>query len=232
MNMSSFRNTDDCAQNTRGGFSKRLIATQIGFACIVILAATLSASAQTVNLFPADSEAQWTRIAIPPTHPVSQVAQWHIDAARRQILCDGNGGHDWLRFNKELGNFTFHVKWRFTPVPNTTKYNSGVFFRNDADGNIWHQAQTSLAGGYIFGLTPVDGKPQKFNLQKDMTENRVKPAGQWNVYDIRCVGDTCTLAVNGAVVNTIHVGIAKGYIGLEAEGYRIEFKDFKVRELP
>ncbi|HEV2485005.1 MAG TPA: DUF1080 domain-containing protein [Terracidiphilus sp.] len=197
-----------------------------------LLAVALSVSAQSVNLFPANAEAQWTRIAIPPTHPVSNIAQWHIDAAKHQILCDGNGGHDWLRFNKELSNFTFHVKWRFTPMPGTPKYNSGVFFRNDEDGNIWHQAQTSLAGGYIFGMTPVDGKPTRFNEQKNMTENRVKPAGKWNSYDIRCVGDTCTLAVNGEVVNTIHVGVEKGYIGLESEGFRIEFKDFKVKELP
>jgi hypothetical protein len=197
-----------------------------------LFAAVLPASAQTVNLFPADAQVQWTRVAIPPTNPVSQVAQWHIDAAKRQILCDGNGGHDWLRFNKELGHFTFHVKWRFTPVPGPPKYNSGVFFRNDAMGNIWHQAQTSPEGGYIFGVTPVDGKPTSFNEIKNMKENRVKPAGQWNVYDIRCVGDTCTLAVNDVTVNTVHVGLERGYIGLESEGYRIEFKDFKVTELP
>jgi hypothetical protein len=119
---------------------------------------------------------------------VSNIAQWHIDAAKRQIVCDGNGGHDWLRFNKELRNFTFHVKWRFTPIPGPPKYNSGVFFRNDADGTIWHQAQTTPEGGYLFGVTPVDGKLTSFNEQKKMTENRIKPAGEWNVYDIRCVG--------------------------------------------
>jgi hypothetical protein len=199
---------------------------------LAILAVLLPASSQTVNLFPADYQAQWSRIAIPPTHPVAAVAQWHIDAANRQIICDGNGGHDWLRFNRELRNFTFHVKWRFTPMPGTPKYNSGVFFRNDADGNIWHQAQTTLDGGYLFGVTPIDGKPTSFNERKNMKENRVKPAGQWNVYDLHCVANTCTLAVNGKVVNTIHVGIEKGYIGLESEGFQIEFKDFKVKELP
>jgi len=78
----------------------------------------------------------------------------------------------------------------------------------------------------------VDGKPQPFNLQKEMKVNRVKPAGQWNVYDIRCVGDTCTLAVNGEVVNTTKVGINKGFVGLEAEGYPITFKDIRLKELP
>jgi hypothetical protein len=200
--------------------------------CLTLAVLALSASSQTINLFPADAQSQWTRIAIPPTKPVSDIQQWHIDAATRTIVCDGNGGHDWLRFNKELGNFDFSVKWRFTPVANTTKYNSGVFFRNNEDGSIWHQAQTSLGGGYIFGLTPVDGKPTAFNLSKQMTENRVKPAGKWNAFVIHCKGDTCTLAVNGEVVNTTKVGLQKGYIGLEAEGYQITFKDFKVRELP
>lgn len=206
---------------------------RFGLLCFAALAVAASASAQTVNLFPANYESQWTRITIPPGHPVSDVAQWHIDAAKHTIVCDGNGGHEWLRFNRELGNFTFRVKWRFTPATTANpKYNSGVFFRNNEDGSIWHQAQTGAGGGYIFGVTPVEGKPERFNLQKEMTENRVKPAGQWNVYDIRCVGGNCTLAVNGKVVNTVKTGVEKGYIGLEAEGYQITFKDFKVRQLP
>ena len=199
---------------------------------LALLAFVLPATAQTVNLFPPNYQEQWTRVAIPPTHPVTTIPQWHIDPAKRTILCDGNGGHDWLRFGKELHNFTFHVQWRFTPLPGAPKYNSGVFFMNNEDGTIWHQAQTSPGGGYIFGETPLNGKMTKFNLSKDMTENRIKPAGKWNTYDIRCVSHTCTLAVNGEVVNTLHVDVEKGYIGLESEGYRIEFKNFKVKELP
>jgi len=216
------------------------ITARIALRCLPWLAlmlAALPAAAQTVDLFPKNhndpQHEAWTRAAIPPDHPVSQVAQWHIDYKKREIVCDGNGGHEWLRFNRELTNFTFHVRWRFTPVKTSSpKYNSGVFFRNNDDGSIWHQAQTSLAGGYIFGLTPVNGTPTRFNLQKDMKENRVKPAGKWNTYDIRCVGDTCTLAVNGEIVNTTKVGLDKGYVGLEAEGYQITFKDLKLKELP
>ncbi|MGA2205665.1 MAG: DUF1080 domain-containing protein [Terracidiphilus sp.] len=211
----------------------RRIAALSCLPCLALLLAALPARAQSVDLFPANHASAWTRVAIPASHPVSQIAQWHIGFAKRQIVCDGNGGHEWLRFNREVRNFTFHVKWRFTPVttPNP-EYNSGVFFRNNEDGSIWNQAQTSLAGGYIFGVTPIDGKPTSYNLQKDMKEDRVKPAGQWNVYDIRCVGSTCTLAVNGEVVNTVRIGVDKGYIGLESEGYRITFKDLKLQELP
>jgi hypothetical protein len=215
--------------------ASRTMTLRVMFFLLILSA--VAARPQSVDLFPAQQDdAQheiWTRVAVPPDHPVSNAPQWHIDYAKRQIVCDGNGGHEWLRFNKVLTNFTFQVKWRFTPVttPNP-KYNSGVFFRNNLDGSIWHQAQTSLGGGYIFGLTPVDGKPTHFDLQKEMKENRVKPPGQWNVFDIRCVGATCTLAVNGEIVNTTQVGLEKGYIGLESEGYQIEFKDLKLMELP
>jgi hypothetical protein len=195
-------------------------------------AVAVAAHAQTINMFPKDVAQAWTRVAIPPSHPLSSTDEWHINAKTREIVCDGNQGHEFLRFNHELSNFDFKVEWRFTPVPDTAKYNSGVFFRNSKDGTIWHQAQTSLGGGYIFAETLVDGKLSRVNLQKEMTENRVKPAGQWNAYDIHCVGDTCTLAVNGKVVNTLHLSVDKGYVGLEAEGYQITFRHLRLEQLP
>jgi hypothetical protein len=194
-----------------------------------VLAASL-ASAQAVDMFPANAVSHWQRIGIPATQPVTTIEQWHIDAAHRTILCDGNGGHDWLRFNQELTNFDFQVKWRFVPKPDA-KYNSGVFFRNSEDGSIWHQAQTKLDGGYLFGLTPRSATPTRFNLMKEMVENRVKPAGQWNLYRIHCEGGHCTLAVNGKVVNTVDIEVMKGYVGLEAEGAQILFKDFKLKQI-
>jgi hypothetical protein len=200
--------------------------------CFAALSLAIVASAQTVNMFPKNYQEMWTRVAIPPANPLSQEDEWHIHAKTREIVCDGNHGHEFLRFNRELGNFDFKVEWRFTPVAGTTKYNSGVFFRNSKDGTIWHQAQTSLGGGYIFAETPVNGKLTRVNLQKEMTENRVKPAGEWNAYDIHCVGGTCTLAVNGKVVNTLQISVDKGYVGLEAEGYQITFRHLRLERLP
>ncbi len=198
--------------------------------CALVVAAA-PACAQVRNLVTERSSSEWTRIAIPPTHPVSDIAQWHIDPVAKTIVCDGNGGHEWLRFNQEFSDFKFHVEWRFTKVDGNPHYNSGVFFRNDTDGTIWHQAQTTLEGGYLFGETLIAGKKISFNESKEMTENRVKPAGEWNVYDIECRKDVCTLAVNGAVVNTLHTDVEKGYVGLESEGSRIEFRNVVIEEL-
>jgi len=204
---------------------------RVVFVICVMFIAAVSACAQVRNLITESYKADWTRIAIPPTHPVSKIEQWHVDPVTKTIVCDGNGGHEWLRFNKEFGDFRFHVEWRFAKLEGNPHYNSGIFFRNDEDGTIWHQAQTSPEGGYLFGETLNDGKKTSFNEMKEMTENRISPAGEWNAYDILCRKDTCTLAVNGKVVNTLHTSVAKGYVGLESEGFRIEFRNIELEQM-
>jgi hypothetical protein len=203
----------------------------LGMITAILSIASHSAIAQTQDLVTPNYQADWTRIAIPPTHPVSNIAQWHFDSASKTIVCDGNGGHEWLRFNKEFADFHFHVEWRFAKLDGSPHYNSGIFFRNDEQGIIWHQAQTSPEGGYLFGETMIGGNKTSFNQMKEMKENRVKPAGEWNTYDIECRKDVCTLAVNGEIVNTLHTDVVKGYVGLESEGFKIEFRKIEIEEL-
>ena len=164
---------------------------------------------------------------------MSARSQWSLDAATGHLICEGNGGHEWLRWDKELGDCIFHVEWRFTVVPGKKGYNSGVYARNSADATIYHQAQTGDAsGGYLFGNTKVNGTAKRFNLSKQHPESRVKPAGEWNVFEITCRGKEMTLWVNGAVVNQWpDCEVPAGYVGLEAEGFRIEFRNAKVKSL-
>jgi Icc-related predicted phosphoesterase len=208
---------------------RQLAASAVTVFALLVL--TAPARGQAKNLVTKNYSSEWTRIAIPPTHTVSNVMQWHIDPATRTIVCDGNGGHEWLRFNRQFADFRFHVEWRFTKLGGNPHYNSGVFFRNDADGIVWHQAQTTQEGGYLFGATLIGGKKTSFNLMKEMTEDRIRPPGEWNAYDIDCRKNTCTLAVNGPIVNTLHTDVLKGYVGLESEGFQIEFRNIELEEL-
>src|SRR5262245_51591302 len=126
------------------------------------------------------SLAGWTRGPIPPESRLNPRSQWSLDVTTGHLVCEGNGGHEWLRWDQELGDFVFHVEWRFTPVPGKRGYNSGVYARNSADARIWHQAQTGDgSGGFLFGDTPVAGKVQRINLSKQQRGSRVKPAGEW-----------------------------------------------------
>ena len=64
-------------------------------------------------------------------------------------------------------------------------------------------------------------------------ENRAKGKGEWNTYDVVCVDGVIKLSVNGKFVNGISKSTQKkGYICLEAEGAEIEFRNFKIIELP
>jgi hypothetical protein len=185
------------------------------------------------DIFPDAKFSQWTRISIPPGKPVSEPSQWKIDKAAGTLVCEGNGGHDMLRYNTEYTDFVFHVEWKYTKVADeNARYNSGVFVRNDADGTIWHQAQAGQAGAYLFGNTPVKGQPQRINLRPQMVENRVKPVGEWNSFDITARGKTISLAVDGKTVSEFQeCEVPKGYVALEAEGFRIEFRNIRIKPL-
>ena len=175
----------------------------------------------------------WIRGPIHATDRINPRSQWSIDEVTGHLVCRGDGGHEWLRWDKEAGDAVFHVEWRFTAVPGKKGYNSGIYARNSADARIWHQAQTGDAsGGYLFGETEVGGKLKPINLSKQQRASRVKPAGQWNTFEISCKGKDVTLWVNGAITNQWHdCQVAKGYVGLEAEGYRIEFRNVKLKPL-
>ena len=125
--------------------------------------------------------------------------QWRVDAEQQALICAGDGGHEWLRYDRELGELRASVDWRFTPrTSGETRYNSGVGIRMSRFGEIWHQAQTGPTGAYLFGsrLSPT-ASSRSFNLMKDMKENRVKTGGRVEPLEDRAAGDTITLSVNG-----------------------------------
>ena len=203
----------------------------------VTLLLTLSGAAvlaaDPVDLLPAENLQGWTRIPIPAISGVNPKLQWRVDPAAKTLICTGEGGHEWLRYDKEVADFVLEADWRFTPKEGETKYNSGIGIRLSKQGEIWYQAQTGLAGAYLFGQNFADGGLKSFNLKAQMKENRVKPAGEWNHFLIRAEGDRITLSVNGEVVNELNgVGMRRGYIGLEAEGYEIAFRNLKLQTLP
>ncbi len=187
-----------------------------------------------VDITPGPTFAGWTRVTIPPDRPLPKQSQWSVDAVSGTVICAGDGGHEWLRYHRELRNFLFHVEWRFAKVAGKKNYNSGVFVRNSANGLFWYQAQTGDAsGGYLFGDNPENGSLHRINLRSALAQQAVKPAGEWNTYDIRCQGKKITLRVNGVVTSEFDAcNNLRGYLGLEAEGSRIEFRHLRIKVLP
>jgi hypothetical protein len=201
------------------------------------LVAAVAPAADWIDLTPPDTPLGkeipgWIRVPIPPVGPVDTRPQWKVDSASKTILCTGQGGHEWLMYEKPFGDFVLEVEWRFAPREGETKYNSGIGVRLSRYGELWVQAQTGLAGGWLFGVNLVNGEMTRINLRDQMMENRVRPAGEWNRYEIRAEGDTVTLSVNGAVTSVMKgVALRRGYIGLEAEGFEIAFRNLRIRPL-
>jgi hypothetical protein len=184
-----------------------------------------------MDLLAAKNLTEWKRVPIPPGSKLNEKNPWVLNDV---LLCKGKGaGHEMLLYNKEFGDGIFHVEWRFTRVEGGKKYNSGVYVRNSADGEIWHQAQVGSKNvGYLFGDTLVDGKLKRFNVRNKEVPQRGKEAGEWNTYEITCRGKTMTLWINGAVTaEWKECEAPRGYVGLEAEGWDIEFKNVKFKEL-
>ena len=186
-----------------------------------------------IDIMPAVDLKGWYRVPVPPTGKLGR-DQWHVETADKTLVCDGDGGHDMLLTDQEYGDVVFHFEFRYTPVEGKTGYNSGAYVRNSKDGAIWHQAQFGDAkDGFLFGQTPSpDGNKKFFNLSKQVKDMRVKPAGQWNTLEITARGKKLTLWVNGAVTcEFADCGAPKGRVGLEGEGYRIEFRNLKLKHL-
>lgn len=177
----------------------------------------------------------WTIVDVPVDGPLSPSPQWSVDTKTGIVRCSGQGGRDWLRCDKkEFGNFILHVEWRFEKIDGPAKYNSGVFVRNSAEFKIWHQAQCgSSSGGFLFGNSLVNGEIKRVDTRDQLTgANPVKPAGEWNCYEIACIDSSLSLKVNGiATSRWEHVNVLRGYVGLEAEGYAIMFKNLRIKEL-
>jgi hypothetical protein len=184
------------------------------------------------NLLTDAALTSWKRVPIPPNSKLSTRNPWNLPGDGKTLICDGAGIHEMLLWEKETADGIFHVEWRFKRIEDKKGYNSGVYVRNSADGAVWHQAQVGSRNvGYLFGETLMDGVKKRFNIASKAPQ-RGKEAGEWNAFEIICKGKRISLWVNGAVTSTWDdCQVAGGYLGLEAEGWYIEFKNVKFKEL-
>ena len=125
---------------------------------------------------------QWTVVGDPAGYEIAEGGVLHSEA--------GKGGQ-WLRSNKEYGDFVLHVEWKVSPGGN-----SGVFIRATAQGDPWvtgHEIQISNeqpprddmhCTGTLYGTVAANPRP-------DETPDR------WRTYEIHALGSLITVIVDG-----------------------------------
>ncbi|MDB4459059.1 DUF1080 domain-containing protein [bacterium] len=159
-----------------------------------------------------------------------------------------------MRSEKQYENFLLHIEWRHMEAGG----NSGVFAWSE--GSItnsrrlpkgmeiqmleldWPQLHIKKDGtvppiayvhGELFGANGLECVPDNPRGRRSKSiENRCKPRGMWNYYDVVCVDGVVKLSVNGKFVNGVsQSSVKKGYLCLESEGAEIHFRNIQIMEL-
>jgi len=138
-----------------------------------------------------------------------------------------DGGNGWLRSDKQYGDFDLTVEWMADKKYKLggEQYDSGLFFRTTGDEKPWPKNKYQMnmkqtTGGELSGIN------------KDGGLEHLLPPGTWNKYRLRVKGNTAEAWINGHQVwKTDRIKTPKGYIGLQAEGYRIEVRKIELTPL-
>lgn len=148
--------------------------------------------------------------------PAKMPDNWKVEDGVIKVT---GGGSPHLASAKEYGDFEFRLEWRGVK----SKYNSGLFIRSGKKVGA-HQINLASGGegnfinGKLTGAMPVP------KLQK--------PAGEWNEWRIRCVGDKVTFHCNGQLAwEGTGLAAKSGYLGLQAEGAPLEFRNLRILEV-
>jgi hypothetical protein len=129
----------------------------------------------------------------------------------------------WLRTEKEYTDFILEAEWRALE----TNYNSGFFIRAGLEGkpfptNAWQvNLKESALGSLLRGSpTVLPSKTPKFAVN------------EWVKFRMEVRGKKLTFDVNGERVWEFNeLDAARGYIGIQAEGKALDFRNLRVQEL-
>jgi hypothetical protein len=190
---------------TTGGFSMRTIALlAVSLLCVSVWAAEPAPPAeQNEGFVPLFDGQTFEGWKTSDSTPQS----WKIDNGLLQLT----GGSSHLVTAKVYEDFVVRFEWR----PVKKGYNSGFFVRGS-------QIQMAQGGaGMLFGNKATKAVPELHH-----------PPGEWNAWEVTCIGTKLTLKVNGTLAWEIDdFKPRKGPLGIEAEGHAIDFRNLRVKEV-
>jgi len=200
-------------------------------ACIFVLTGMLAAQPATVTapdgakvLFNGKNLNNWVfKLKDPGADPT------RVFTIKDGVIHISGDPFGYMRTKKQYSGYQLHLEWRW-PVEAT---NSGVFIHVQGPDAIWPpciecQLMAGNAGDFVcMGGTDMNERTDKSKIvvAKKTTSNE-KPAGQWNIMEVTCKGNTIEVYVNGTLQNKgTGVTLSKGSICLQSEGKDIEFRN-------
>lgn len=143
-------------------------------------------------------------------------ANWKVEEGLIKL---SGGGSPHLGSQWDYEDFDMRFQWRAVKE----NYNSGFFIRSGRKVGANQINLAKGAEGNFFGGKLTGGKPVP-TLQK--------PPMQWNEWRVHVVGDKVTFWCNGELAwEGTGFESKRGYIGLQAEGAPLEFRNLRIKEL-
>jgi hypothetical protein len=165
------------------------------------------------------------------------------------IVCTGKPT-GLLRSDKQYENYVLELEWKHLKQTG----NAGLFVHSAAVPALGQPFTKSMEvqvmlmdkphpqGHYtgqgdifsIHGAKFVPDRPHPIGWERCLpSEDRTKPAGEWNHYKVVCQDGSIKLHVNGKEVSGgTKCNPRKGYIMLESEGSEVHFRNLRIKEMP
>jgi hypothetical protein len=161
------------------------------------------------------------------------------------LVCPADGGGN-LFTTREYANFILRFEFRLFEGSN-----NGIGIRAPLDGDAAYagmeiQILDDGAARYQGKLKPAQYHGSIYDVVA-AKQGFKKPTGEWNSEEITAKGRSITVVLNGTTIVDAnldsvrdpavlkkHPGLARpsGHIGLLGHGTRVEFRNFRIRELP
>lgn len=142
---------------------------------------------------------------------------------------------DYIATIRKYKDFVIDLEFKFE-----AKGNSGVFLRiGDLENHV--------ESGFEIQILDTHGKPDDQLTHHDgggvirtqaPTHNAMKPAGEWNHYNITMNGNHLVVLLNGEKINELDLSEgamkdrpAEGHISFQDEGKKIWYRNVRIKEL-
>ena len=197
--------------------------------------AHVARAAETRNAHPADSEANFQSLLTPDA-----LQHWRQCGPGRFVVTNGiamgeSGMGLWWYSARQFTNFVLRGEF----VQEQEIADSGVFVRfPDPKADPWnavHQGHEIEIGD----PNPKDPTWRTGSIYPFQASSKAntRPVGQWNAYEIICVGQKYSVSINGEIVTSWidpKERTTAGYIGLQNynDGKTVRHRNLRIKELP
>lgn len=157
--------------------------------------------------------------------------RWHLMNGAKFVVEDGvlkhKGGLGWLRSEKQYSDFVLRLEFRFLEP----KQDGGVFVRSNAEGDNWPDRKYEVQIENTERMAKIFGADHELNVE--LAQKALKSTGEWNEYEIKLIGSTIEVRLNGELVSKSDKmnRLQRGYIGLQGENGAHEYRKFRIKDL-